>query len=330
MHEVNKTLYIPLYAKAYVSKKGLFLDDKKAEQIWAAEGFVLKGKARSKWLAYYLGIRAAVFDEWASHQMAAAQNAVVIHIGCGLDSRVLRVGTTHHKWYDVDFAAVIDERKRYYSEFAGYHMIAGDVRDCGWLADIPETECAIVIMEGVSMYLTIPELQRLTANLSAHFNQIACLMDCYTVFAAKLSKYRNPIHDVGVTTVYGVDTPTLLEHGKFAFAKEHTITPKKYVNTLTGSEKYIFKKLYAGNIRRSSIDCLNTERTCLADRLMACSGKTEIPPYYDNPFGTHAFLEPDIFCECKNKRARNGLFYFSVFNAYRFAMPHLCGQGFCT
>ena len=48
MNSVNKTLYIPLYGKAYVSRRGLFLDDKKAEQIWAAEGFELKGKSKSK------------------------------------------------------------------------------------------------------------------------------------------------------------------------------------------------------------------------------------------------------------------------------------------
>ena len=30
MNSVNKTLYIPLYGKSYVSKKSLFLDDKKA------------------------------------------------------------------------------------------------------------------------------------------------------------------------------------------------------------------------------------------------------------------------------------------------------------
>ena len=31
MNNVNKTLYIPLYGKAYVSKKGIILPDKKAE-----------------------------------------------------------------------------------------------------------------------------------------------------------------------------------------------------------------------------------------------------------------------------------------------------------
>ena len=36
MDSVNKTLYIPLYGKALVSQKGLFLRDPKAEEIWAA------------------------------------------------------------------------------------------------------------------------------------------------------------------------------------------------------------------------------------------------------------------------------------------------------
>ena len=45
MDNVNKTLYIPLYGKALVSKKEIILNDSKAEEIWTAEGFVLKGKS---------------------------------------------------------------------------------------------------------------------------------------------------------------------------------------------------------------------------------------------------------------------------------------------
>jgi len=250
MNNVNKTLYIPLYGKSYVSKRGLFLDDKKAEEIWKAEGFTLKGKSKSKWLAYYMGVRSAVFDEWVKQQMADVQDAVVVHIGCGMDSRVLRVGTVNHKWYDVDFADVIEERKRYYFESAGYQMIAGDVRDGNWLTSILEKKCAIVVMEGVSMYLTAEELHELTISLCAHFEQITFLMDCYTVLAAKMSKYKNPINDVGVTDVYGIDNPELLQHGEFVYVKEHTMTPQKYIDELTGIEKYIFGKLYAGSFSK--------------------------------------------------------------------------------
>ena len=63
MDSGNKTLYIPLYGKAAVSRRGILLRDPKAEEIWAESGFSLKGKAKSKWLTYYMGMRAAVFDK---------------------------------------------------------------------------------------------------------------------------------------------------------------------------------------------------------------------------------------------------------------------------
>ena len=63
MDSVNKTLYIPLYGKAAVSRQGILLHDPKAEEIWAEAGFPLKGKTKSKWLTYYMGMRAAVFDK---------------------------------------------------------------------------------------------------------------------------------------------------------------------------------------------------------------------------------------------------------------------------
>ena len=245
MNNVNKTLYIPLYGKAFVSNKGIILQDKKAEEIWKAEGFLLKGRAKSKWLAYYMGIRSAVFDEWVKDNLNNDRNAVVIHIGCGMDSRVMRVGITDSKWYDVDFFEVIEERKKYYNESENYQMIAGDVRDSKWLSDIAEKGHTIVVMEGVSMYLTVEELQGLIKNLCDHFEQVSLLMDCYSVFAAKMSKIKNPINSVGVTRVYGLDNPEILATSEFKFIRELTMIPKTYVDELSGFEKFIFKNLYA-------------------------------------------------------------------------------------
>lgn len=250
MNSVNKTLYIPLYGKSYVSKKGLFLHDKKAEEIWETEGFSLKGKSKSKWLAYYMGVRSAVFDEWLKQQMENLSDAVVVHIGCGMDSRVIRVDTESHKWYDVDFSEVIKERKRYYAESDNYKMIAGDARDCRWLTTITENKSAIVVMEGVSMYLTIEEMRNLSDSLCAHFEQVVLLVDCYTSFAAKMSKHRNPINDVGVTEVYGIDEPQAYQSEKLTYIKEHTMIPKKYIDELKGFEKLVFAKLYAGSFSK--------------------------------------------------------------------------------
>lgn len=250
MNEVNRTLYIPLYGKALVSKKELFLKDPKAEEIWKVEGFPLKGKSKSKWLAYYMGIRAAVFDQWLGQKMAEFSDAVVIHIGCGLDSRVLRVGTMGHKWYDVDFPEVITQRSRHYPQTPDYRMIGGDVRGCDWLEKIPERKQAIVVMEGVSMYLPFEELKTLTENLSRKFEEISLLLDCYSGLAAKMSRYKNPVRDVGVTQVYGLDDPASLQQGEFRFLREHNMTPQSYIDELKSMEKAIFQKLYAGRFSK--------------------------------------------------------------------------------
>ena len=247
MDSVNKTLYIPLYGKALVSQKGLFLRDPKAEEIWSKEGFPLKGKSASPWLAYYMGMRSAVFDEWVRQQMDALPDAVILHIGCGMDSRVLRVDGEGRRWYDVDFPAVIEQRRRYYAETDTYRMIAADVRCGGWLEGIAGKQ-AIVVMEGVSMYLTARERTALLTALCEHFEEVALLTDCYSTLAAKLSRYKNPINDVGVTQVYGVDYPAELTVSGLAFVREHDMTPQHMIDRLQGREKAVFRKLYAGKM----------------------------------------------------------------------------------
>jgi len=197
-----------------------------------------------------MGIRCAVFDEWLQKRMDEMPDAAVIHIGCGMDGRILRTGAGNHAWYDVDFPEVIAERKRYYSEAAGYQMLPGDARNCDWLQKIPENQNAIVVMEGVSMYLSLPQLHALTENLCAHFRRIALLMDCYTVLAAKMSKYKNPVHGVGVHQVYGIAGPQQAEHGALSFITEHPMTPEKYIDALRGGEKLIFRSLYAGRMSK--------------------------------------------------------------------------------
>ena len=247
MDSVNKTLYIPLYGKAAVSRRGILLRDPKAEEIWAESGFSPKGKAKSKWLTYYMGMRAAVFDQWLTAQMEELPGAAFIHIGCGLDSRVCRIGTGGHAWYDVDLPEVIGERRKYYKESVEYHMLSADVRDTTWLDAIPGGTDAIAVMEGVSMYLRREELLGLLASLAVRFGRVALLMDCYTVFAAKVSKYKNPVNEVGVSQLYGVDAPRELERGNgLLFRREHEMTPAELIDKLPGGDRTFFALLFAG------------------------------------------------------------------------------------
>ena len=250
MNEVNKTLYIPLYGKAEVSRKRILLNDPKAEEIWNQEGFTLKGKAKSKWLTYYMGMRSSVFDDWVKMQMEEDAEAMVLHLGCGLDSRSERIGDEKRLWYDVDFLEVIAERRKYYQETETYRMIGADVRESEWLNQIPKGN-VIIAMEGLSMYLNANELRELMIRFNRHFVKVRLLMDCYTKVAAKASKYKNPINEVGVTQVYGYDAPeTMARKTGLRFVKEHELTPEEKINELQGFERVFFKRVMCGSMAK--------------------------------------------------------------------------------
>ena len=252
MNNVNKTLYIPLYGKALVSSKNIIIQDRKAEEIWSKEGFELRGKSKSKWLAYYMAMRAAIYDEWLDKEINSNPNGIVMHIGCGMDSRIERVSKQSKKWYDIDFLDVVEERRKYYAETDTYQMLAVDMRTDVWKKHIEEGLDAIIVLEGVSMYFSPKELNALLSNLAKHFNSIKILMDCYTEKAAKVSKYKNPINDVGVTTVYGYDNPEeLAKESDLVFVKEYNMTPQKYIDELQGMERKVFRTLFAGKIAKS-------------------------------------------------------------------------------
>lgn len=251
MDGVNRTLYIPLYGKALVSRKGILLHDPKAEEIWEMAGFSLKGKAASKWLAYYMAIRAGVMDSWTAEQIKKHPGAVVLHLGCGLDNRYGRLGSPDCRWFDVDMDEVIRERKRHYEETENYRMVAADLRSVDWLKEIV-SGTAIVVMEGVSMYLRREELTDLLKRLNMHFSEVHLLMDCYSAFAARASKYKNPINEVGVTEVYGMDTPQALAKATgFRYVKQHDMTPTAMIRELATRERIVFSNLYAGRTARS-------------------------------------------------------------------------------
>ena len=253
MNSVNKTLYIPLYGKAMVSRQKIILRDPAAERIWAEQehNITLRGKSKSKWLCYNMAMRARIFDDWTNTMLLQNSGSLVLHIGCGLDSRCNRVNQNYHAWYDCDFPDVIEARKKYYEENERYHMIALNAADSEQIKSLPQSDTAIIIFEGISMYLTNDELHNFFSALEQKYGHLHVLMDVYTVFGAKASKFKNPINDVGVTKVFGIDDiDGLLAGLKTHCIKEHSLTPENLVNELPPRDRRIFKMLFTGKFYR--------------------------------------------------------------------------------
>ena len=101
------------------------------------------------------------------------------------------------------------------------------------------------------MYLPPEELQALLVRLNDHFSNLTMLMDVYSSFAARASRWQNPINDVGVRSVYGHDDPEALTQGTgLSFVTSHDMTPEDLIAQLPPREQTLFRKLYAGRTSR--------------------------------------------------------------------------------
>ena len=97
-----------------------------------------------------IAARAKVLDVWVEEFLANNPRANVLHLGCGLDSRVYRVNPSSDVlWFDVDYPEIIALRQRLFPERDNYQMIGSSVTDPGWLEQIPADRPAAIVAEGL-------------------------------------------------------------------------------------------------------------------------------------------------------------------------------------
>jgi len=247
----SKTLFIPLLGKALMSKKNLFLHDLKAEEIINKVDFDFSKLNQSKWLSMYMSLRALIIDEICNDYIKNNSNVTVIHLGCGLDSRCLRVRQDYKVWYDIDYDNVIDIRKQFYNIDSKHQMIGSSVLDYTWLDKIDVSDNVLVIAEGLIMYLSEDEIRNLLLKLNQKFENFHLLFDSYSKRGVKLSKIKNPVKKMNAQIKYGIDNKDdfLLLNENLKHIKTHLI--KKDENNLKGFTKFIFNNLYCGKISQS-------------------------------------------------------------------------------
>ncbi len=243
MTNESKTLFIPLYGKALMSRKGFF-DDKTAEEIVSSCGHDFSDVDKSEKLAIYMAMRAMQFDELCEDFVSKHPDSIVIHLGCGLDSRYNRVNRKPKCWYDLDFPDVIELRRAYYPESDSCRLISSSVTELSWLDSIEYNgESVLIIAEGLTMYLTEGEIASLIEGFKRKFGKCVFLLDAYSDSAAKLSKFKNPINAVDAKISFSMSDPKKLEElvkGITCFINSDIILPK-YISRLEGSWKTRFK-----------------------------------------------------------------------------------------
>ncbi len=161
---VAETMLVALYARAVEQQQPspLVRDARAAELVsqidydWTR--FKLQGQDQ-----LFTMMRVREFDRQAQAFMARHPAAVVVHIGCGLDTRLQRVDNGRVTWYDMDLPEVIALRRQLLAESERCHFIGCSVFDEAWLdmisAHAPAP--ALFIAEGVLPYFTEAQVKTL-------------------------------------------------------------------------------------------------------------------------------------------------------------------------
>jgi methyltransferase (TIGR00027 family) len=152
--------------------------------------------------------RSAHFDRWARQFLAVHTNAVVLHLGCGLDSRYYRLDPAASvEWYDVDYPDVAELRAKLYPPREHCHVVAASVTDPSWLDAVPADRPTLMIGEGLTMYLTEEDGVALLRRIVDHAPSGELQFDAFSRFGIKAQWTNAVVKRAGATLHWGIDRP---------------------------------------------------------------------------------------------------------------------------
>jgi O-methyltransferase involved in polyketide biosynthesis len=161
----------------------------------------------ARW-APLITVRTAQYDTWARQFLAVHQQCTVVHLGCGLDSRVFRLDPGPGvQWYDLDYPEVIALRQKVFPSRPQYHLIASSATDPSWLDQIPADHPVLLMAEGISMYLTEDDGVALLRRVVDRFPSGELQVDFYNWLAIKSQKTHTLVRRTGSTLHWAVDSP---------------------------------------------------------------------------------------------------------------------------
>ena len=194
----QESLFLTLGGRALDSRLTRpFLGDTMADEILTKVGYDLAKfpqlttklqDPRTK--VFDIAVRAKRLDELVRRFVINHPDAVVLDLGAGLDDRMFRVDPPSTvDWYDIDFPEVIAVRRQVLPQPANAHNIGADLTDPNWLDDVPTDRTAVIVADGLVVFLTQGDFEALLNRLSGHFPSGELAFNLYTTYAAWAVKH---------------------------------------------------------------------------------------------------------------------------------------------
>jgi len=215
---VAETLLITLAIRAFESQRpdALMKDEKAVALVSQMDQDFLRSKlAKVKdYSQVAIVLRSREFDRHAQDFLVRHPEAVVVHIGCGLDMRFERVDNSQVEWYDLDLPDVIELRRKLIGgEGKRYHLLACSVLDCTWLdaMSVHQQRPFLFLAEGVLLYLEEAQVKSLVLTLKEHFPGAELVFDGFSPFLSWANNLRVALTKVGARSHWALKDSKDLE-----------------------------------------------------------------------------------------------------------------------
>ncbi len=209
----KETYLATLYGKALdAAAAHPILGDRLAADAVARIDYDFRGLKLPRGGEITLPLRAWHFDQWTRAFLAAHPESTVLHLGCGLDTRVYRIDPPPQvRWLDADFPDVIALREQLYPARDSYHQIGSSVTDLAWLDAIPGDKPVLALAEGLVMYLREQDGVALFRRITVQFASGQIAFDGYSRAMVRLVSRLATVRGAQVELVWGVGDPHDLE-----------------------------------------------------------------------------------------------------------------------
>jgi len=201
---VTETLLMILAIRAFESQRpdALIKDERAEALIRQMDQELLRSKLAKveDYSQVAMILRSRDFDRHAQDFLARHPEAVVVHIGCGLDTRFERVNNGKVEWYDLDLPEVIELRRKLIGgEGERYHLLGCSVLDNAWLdaVSVHRQRPFLFLSEGVFMYLEEARVKSLVLTLNEHFPGAELVFDAFSPLLSWANNLRVILAKVG-------------------------------------------------------------------------------------------------------------------------------------
>jgi O-methyltransferase involved in polyketide biosynthesis len=186
---VAETLLIPLYNRAMESQRlDAIMKDETAVTLVTKMSYDFDQVRKIRMTEGNKVARILLtreMDRYARDFLSRHPEAVVVHIGCGLDSRFERVDNGKVEWYDLDLQDVIDLRQKFIGdEGERYHLLGCSVLEEAWLEMVKmhSQRPFLFLAENVFVYFEEAQVKSLVLRLRDHFPGAELIFDGWSPF----------------------------------------------------------------------------------------------------------------------------------------------------